>query len=78
MRSSLNLAQKRKKISKKSKRSTSTKTKRMRSRPNQGKMRRRMKTCSPPATSRTLHLPNQTPTPRALSTRKRRRSPKMS
>jgi len=78
MRSSLGLAQKRKKISKKSMRSTSTKTKRMRTRPNQEKTRRKMKTCSPPATSRTPHLPNKTVTPRVLSTKKRRRSQKMS
>jgi len=77
MRSSLSLAHKRKKISKKSKRSTSTKTKRMRTRPNQGKKRRKMKTCSPPVSSRTPHLPNKTVTPRALSTKKKR-SPKMS
>jgi hypothetical protein len=66
------------KISKKSKRLTSTKTERMRSRPNQEKMRRKMRTCSPPATSRTPHRPKMTATPRALSTKKRRRSPKMS
>jgi hypothetical protein len=78
MTSSLSLAQKRKKISKKSKRSTSTKTKRMRTRPNQEKKRRKMKTCSPPVSSRTPHLPKMTVTPAALSTKKRRRSPKMS